>query len=618
MKLLTSSIINILKYTGKVVTFIRNTFLNLFFLLILIIVAYSFFESTQTPEVTVNTSSILRLDFYGNIVEERKILSSIEMILEDPFFSQANQQETLLQDILDVINKSTTDEQIEVIQLNLKKMDRAGLNQLETIGLALNNFKMAGKKVIAVEDNYSQSQYFLASFADTIIINPMGRVDIHGLGVYKLYFKDALDRLKINYNIFKVGTYKSAVEPFTRTSMSTQDQQQNKVWLSKLWQSYSERVTTNRNLNSFQLRRYTNNVAKELAAAKGNTAQLALNIGLVDKIMTHAEIINHLNQLSHTTGDTLAVTSTETYLEGITPSFTNAGTDKPGIGIIIAEGTILPGKQPTGLIGGESLATLINKARIDKDIKALVLRINSGGGSAFASEIIRQALLEFKKTGKPLVVSMGSVAASGGYWIAADADEIWAAPTTITGSIGIFAAIPTFEKSLGALGIYSDGVGTTPLAAGVNVTRELSQDLKNVIQQNVEYNYGQFIAIVAKGRNLDIASVEKLAEGRVYDGTTAQKIGLVDHLGSLAEAIQSTAKLAGLTDYKARYIQSPSTVKDQLLHYLTTSLPALSSSQDNHWLKAIKDIFSSQINQFITLDDPAGIYAICEIGPYLR
>ncbi|MFT5698067.1 MAG: protease-4 [Desulforhopalus sp.] len=618
MKDLIYSIANIFRYAGKFFTIIRNTFFNLLFLFLMIIVAFSFFSSRTKPEVAVNSNSILRLDLYGNIVEERKMLSSIEKILEDPIFGQSRQQETVLQDILDVIDKSTSDDQVKVILLNLKQMGRAGINQLETIGKALNTFKKTGKKVIATEDYYTQTQYFLASYANTVVLNPMGGVDIHGLGVYRLYFKDALDSLKINYNIFKVGTYKSALEPFTRTDMSAQDQQQNEVWLSKLWQSFSTTVTKNRNISSFQLRSYTDNIAEELAKAGGNTAQLALNTGLVDRVLTRTQINEHLKTLAHTTGEKLPITTTKKYLETLTPSYTPDGTGSQNIGVIIAEGNILPGKQPTGFIGGDSLSELIDKARTDDNIKALVLRINSGGGSAFASEIIRQSLIEYKKTKKPLVVSMGSVAASGGYWIAADADEIWASKTTITGSIGIFGAIPTFEKSLESLGIYSDGIGTTPLASGLDITRSLSQPIKDSIQQTIEYNYGQFLNIVSNGRNIGIDSVAKIAEGRVYDGVTAKELGLVDNLGSLEDVIQSTAKLAGLTDYSARYIQPPSTVKDQLLQYLTEGLGPLSTTLDTRLVTRIREMVSSQLDAFLTLDDPAGVYAICEISPYLR
>ncbi|TKB10323.1 signal peptide peptidase SppA [Desulforhopalus sp. IMCC35007] len=618
MKDLISAIVNIFRYTGKFFTILRNTFFNLLFLLFIGIVVFSFLPTGDKTEGKPKQNSILSLDISGNIVEERKILSSIEKLFEDPFLGQSQQQETLLQDLLDVIEASTTDDQIQAIVLNLKHMDKAGLNQLERIGEALNKFKKSGKEIVATEDYYTQAQYFLASFASSIIINPMGGVDIHGIGVYRLYFKDAIDKLKINYNIFKVGTYKSALEPFTRTGMSEQDQLQNEAWLAKLWQGYSNIVTENRKINSFQLRRYTNNIAEELSKVQGNTAQLALNMGLVDHIMTRTQVKEYLSALCNCKNSSPPITSTQKYLETVSPSYTPDGSGQQGIGVIVAEGNILPGKQPTGFIGADSLSALIDKAREDSTIKALVLRINSGGGSAFASEVIRQSLLEYKKTNKPLVVSMGTVAASGGYWIAADADEIWAESSTITGSIGIFGAIPTFENTLDSLGIYSDGIGTTPVASGLNLTRPLAQPIKDSIQQNIEYNYGQFLDIVSSGRGIERQDVEKIAEGRVYDGISAADIGLVDSIGSLTDGIKAAGRLAGLSDDKARYIQPPASVKEQLLQYFSASVKSLPVIIESHWFREIQKILTLQLPPALSLEDPFGVYAICEIKPFLN
>lgn len=599
-------------------TIVRNTFFNLLFIGIAVFLIFSFFTSQKTSDVSITKNSILRLDIYGDIVEKKKTVNSIEKLLEDPILGQARPQETLLQDIIDVIHESSKDDDIQVLLLNLGKMGKAGLNQLETIGRAINEFKKTGKKVIANEDYYTQSQYLLASYADTILLNPMGGVDIHGIGVYKLYFKDAIDSLKINYNIFKVGTYKSALEPFTRTDMSSQDQQQNEVWLSKLWQGYGNIVRDNRKISSFQLRNYTNNISDELKKVSGNAAQLALNVGLVDKVVTRSQAKFFLMNLVDNYEDTLPVTSTKTYLTGITPSYSPDSTTTQSIGVIVAEGTILPGKQPIGMIGGDSLSSLIDKARTDDTVKGLVLRVNSGGGSAFASEIIRQTIVEYKKTGKPIVVSMGTLAASGGYWISADADEIWAENSTITGSIGIFGAIPTFEKSLESLGIYSDGIGTTPLAAGLNLTRPLADPIKDSIQQSIEYNYNQFLEIVATGRDLDIREVAKIAEGRVYDGSTAKDIGLVDNIGSLDDAITAAARLAKIPNHKAHYIALPHTVKDQLLQYLSTTLTFITPKIDIPLLHTIQHTLLEEYQLTRGGTDPKGIYALCEVNPHLQ
>jgi protease IV len=610
MKDLIISVFNIFKYAGRFFTLIRNFFLNLLLFLVLIAIIFAFIprEVSQPPLGTV-----LSLDISGDIVEEKKLVGSLEKLFKESFSFNASEPETVLQDILDVINTSAKDDNIASLLLNLKDMGHAGINQLQNIGQALNRFKAAGKTVVAAEDYYTQSQYFLASYANKILINPMGGVDIHGFGAYRLYFKDALDKLEVDYNVFKVGTYKSALEPFTRNSMSPADQQQNELWLSALWQVYTDEIAKHRNISLNALHHYTDNIDEALHSTHGNTAQLALQTGLVDQIATRQEAISYLASLSPQPSDSPHILSFRDYLDSITSSYQADSSQNSVVGLIIAEGTILPGNQPQGMIGGDSLADLIKKARENKEIKALVLRINSGGGSAFASEVIRQELLELKKSGKPFVVSMGAVAASGGYWIAADADEIWASPATITGSIGIFGAIPTFNKTLASLGIYSDGTGTTPLSAGLDLTQPLPEQLKSAIQQTIAYNYDQFLQIVANGRNLKKAKVAQLAEGRVYDGQTAKTLGLVDEMGSLEDAIGAAAKLAKLESYSTEYIRPQVSAKDHFLQYLTTGLTSFSETSvlQNPVAIRLKNTLFNRLNQIILLDDPRGVYAQC-------
>lgn len=613
MKDLILSIFNIFKYTGKVFTILRNLIFNLLLFVVLVIVVVSLIpkEAVQIP-----SESILRLNISGDIVEEKRMLSSFERFLGDSITPDGPEPETLLQDILDIIDRASEDERISVLLLNLQYIGKAGLNQMETIGQALEQFKKSGKKVVAAEDYYTQSQYFLASFADKIIVNPMGGVDLHGFGVYRLYFKDALERLEINYNIFKVGTYKSALEPFTRNSMSSEDQQQNELWLSALWQVYTDEIMRLRHLSKEDIHFYTNNISEALNRTKGNPAQLALESGLVDQVWSRPQVTSYLGSLTKKGSNSPHIISSSNYFDSISPSFENDNSAKPQIGLIVAEGNILPGKQPPGLIGGDSLAALIKKARKNDAIKGLVLRINSGGGSAFASEIIRQELLELKESGKPIIVSMGTVAASGGYWIAADADEIWASKATITGSIGIFGAIPTFEKTLATVGIYSDGTGTTPLAAGLNLTQPLPEQIKAAIQQTIVYNYDQFLQIVAKGRDIEKTRVEELAQGRVYDGISAQRLGLIDKIGSLDDAIQAAAKLADLNEYSTEYIRPPISVKEQFLRLLTSKFPfSAEFFLKNHPIaKRFKNIFANHMDEFLLFNDPQHIYAHCLIN----
>lgn len=615
MKDLILVIFSILKKIGRLFTVFRNIVFNLLFLSIIVVFAASFWFQPKGIKIKQNT--ILRLDIVGNIVDTRQEQSSFEKLLGENLLQNNRPPETSLQDLLDVIDEGCRDERITAMLLNLKYMGSSGLSQLLRLGKAFESFKTSGKTIICADDFYTQKQYFLASYSDQLIINPMGAVDLHGFGVYRLYFKDALDKLKINYNIFRVGTFKSALEPFLRNSMSEDDKEQNEVWLSALWQIFSEKIAVNRKITKDTIHNYTSNIHNALERTNGDTAQLALQNGLVDKIMTRQQIRSYLASLSGGISDKPNILSTEDYFTTLSPSYSSVDKGGDKIGLLIAEGAILPGENAPGMIGSKSLSESIRNAAKDDNLKALVLTINSGGGSAFASEIIRQELLEFKKSRKPFVVCMGNMAASGGYWIGADADEIWASEATLTGSIGVFGAIPTFENSLAELGIYSDGTGTTPLAAGLSLVQPLPIELQKSIQLSVEQNYQQFIKIVSEGRDMPSRQVEKLAQGRVYDGKNAQKIGLVDQLGSVEDAIIAAADLAGITDYEVEYVTKSVNFTDQFIGYFR--------SQSNLWdtlnipqntlLSKIQKSFVNQLQLLLSLDDPRGIYAHSLLQP---
>jgi protease IV len=617
MKDLILAIFNIFKYVGKIFTFIRNVFFN-FLLMAIVLISLFFLIPKEVSHIPVQT--ILRLDISGDIVEEKKISGAVEKMLGDSVGSDSAEPETVLQDILDIIDNAATDDRITGLLLSLKNMEHAGLNQLQIIGKALLMFREKGKSIVAAEDYYSQSQYYLASYADKIFLNPMGGVDIHGFGVYRLYFREAMEKLAINYNIFKVGSYKSALEPFTRNDMSPEDRKQNDVWLTALWKVYQEDILKLRKLSRETIDNYTTDIVQALQNTDGDAAQLALKTGLVDQIATRSDIADYLTTLAKTSTHEPQIIGSAEYLSSIHPSYSNSNWNGDKVGLIIAEGNILPGKQPPGMIGGDSLAAQIKRAKEDERIKALVIRINSGGGSAFASEIIRQELLLFQKKGKPVIVSMGAVAASGGYWIAADADEIWASEATITGSIGIFGAIPTFENTLSSLGIHSDGTGTTPLAAGLDLTQPLPEPLKKAIQQAITHNYDQFLEIVSKGRELEKSRVQELAEGRIYDGKAALECGLIDKLGSLDDAIEAAAKLAGITDFMTVYIRPSISIKEQLIHFLTSSarpMPTILGITKHPAFAKLQNALADKIEILTILSDPRGIYSHCLVKPTL-
>lgn len=617
MKDLIYSIVNIFRWVGRFLSSLRTLTLNIAFLALLLFLVSSLYSPTKKKSPPSDTAGALILTLSGAIVEEKQVSDPISSLINDKLGFDTLPTETLFQDILDAIEQASVDDKVSFILLDLKDLGSVGLNQLQTIGKALNRFKKSGKKVIAAEDFYRQKAYYLASFADEIYLNPMGAIDLHGIGTYRLYFKDAIDKLKINYNIFRIGTFKSALEPVMRNSMSPAAKSQNMTWLDTLWETISTDIIRERGLEPNSIMEYTDNIASGLRSAKGDTAQLALNSGLVDGLKTREQLRIFLNQRggSSPNGSFRKIPLTE-YLDSISRSFIAPPAPQGSIGIIIAQGAILNGKQPIGVVGGDSTAALIRKARLDRNIKGLLLRIVSGGGSVFASEIIRQEILEFKKSGKPVVVSMGSMAASGGYWIAADADEIWASAVSLTGSIGIFAAIPTFEKSLSELGIHSDGVGTTSLAAALNITRPLPPPLKKVIGISLQHGYRQFLNIVAKGRSMTPEAVAAVAEGRVFSGKKAQELGLIDNLGTLDDALNSAAKLAGLEQVKATYIRQPRSVREELFQiFSSVSLKSLLVSQalPPALASTVQHLFTS-IQEVSLFNDPRDLYVQCPIS----
>lgn len=611
MKDLFLAIYNIFRGVGRILTAIRNGVFNVLFLVILL-AGLVVFLGTRPASIPVN--SILQLRLAGDIVEEPRTSSSAEKLISQVLGEEDTPRYTLLQDLLDSIETAAFDPAIVAIVLDLKDLGAIGLDQMQTIGKALEVFRHQSKKVLAAGDFFTQKQYYLAAYADTIMLNPMGGVELHGFGLYPLYFRDALDKLEVNYHIFRVGTYKSAVEPLTRNSMSDEARGQNLEWLSAFWDTYLHDVARQRGLTTDHLTGYVANIADRLTEADGNTAQLALNERLVDLLLTREEMESHLKSITGTS--TLNLVSNEDYLEQVERSYSPTDSGQPRIGVIVAEGNILDGKQPAGVIGGDSLAELLREARNDDEVKAVVLRINSGGGSAFASEIIRQEALELKKAGKPLVVSMASMAASGGYWISANADQIWASPVTLTGSIGIFGAIPTFERTLANLGIHSDGVGTTAISAGVNLAQPLTDEVKRSIQLTVNHGYERFLDIVADGRNMSRDKLSEIAEGRVFSGERAMQLGLVDRLGNLEDAIEGAASLAGLKEFEPVYIERPRSLRDEMLHGLATAIgPRLAQSLFPRSILDFMHRFHRQTAAIILQGDPHGLYAHALLQP---
>ena len=579
----------------------------LFLLLVIVLIAIVFFKGTED----VPDGAALILSPEGDIVEQQT-----ESMLASDLLGDAARAETLLQDVIDGIDFARDDDRIEVLVLDLRKMGTAGISKLQSIAAALERFSSSGKKIFAFGDYFNQQQYYLAAHADRLYLNPMGAILLHGFGLYRKYYKTALDKLQIQFHVFKVGTYKSALEPFLRDSMSDYAREANMAWLTVLWDFYKADVASRRGLHPRELDDFINNLPDYLAKADGDAAVMALNQGLVDELKTRDEVRQELIELVGYDKDGLTFKQIpfDQYLSRIQPALMKRQSARNKIGVIVASGIIMDGEQPAGRIGGDTMAELLVRAREDESVKAVVVRIDSSGGSATAAEVISREIELTRRAGKPVFVSMGSVAASGGYWMAAPADQIWATPTTITGSIGIFGAFPTFERSLKSLGITSDGVGTTRLSDAFDPSRPLNDLVAQSMNQMIEQGYRRFIVRVAEGRNMPPEAIEKIAQGRVWAGTTAKDLGLVDEIGDLRDAVEAVAKKVDLKDYEIAYIAQPLTARERLIKRLNQFLAGVLSALGpaDHPVKRLYDtVIDSEIDQVLRADDPAGLYAYC-------
>ena len=608
MKTLFKFIGNLIRGFWRGLTVFRVIVGNLIFLLLIVFFfSIIFYDSDKD----LPDKAALVLSLQGNIV-----IQKTETVLSGRLFGEPAQEETLLKDVIDAIDYAGNDERIEILVLDLRKMGGAGISKLQYIGEALKRFRESGKEIIAAGAVFNQGQYYLAAHADRIYVHPMGGIFLSGFGLYRKYFKTALEKLLIQFHVFRVGTYKSAMEPFLRDDMSKYAKEANLAWLTVLWDAFKGNLAELRGMEPQDIDDYINNISKHLSGVKGDTARLALNYGLVDELKTRDELTTELIQLVGEDEDknTFNQIQLDEYLDVIRPELRQTDPFSTKIGIIVARGIILDGTQPAGKIGGDTLSDLIRKARLDEKIAAIVLRIDSPGGSAYASETIRNEIELTRQAGKPVIASMSSIAASGGYWISSAADEIWASPTTITGSIGIFGAFVTLEKSLDSIGVHTDGVGTTQLAGAFDPGRPLNSAVADSMQQIIENNYRRFIQLVAEGRNLEPQDVEKVAQGRVWAGKTALELGLVDKFGNLQDAIQSAADLAELEEYDAIYVEQDLTAREKLIRRLNRFLSQAYNSTLEHVAHPVAQLygnFGRDLQQILELNDPRGINAYC-------
>lgn len=601
---------------GKVAAFFRGL-INLVFVLLFIVLLVNLFSGSSQP---MPEQAALYLAPAGQLVDQRSYVDPVTQALRQ---NQAQSAETVVSEVVQAIEAAAEDERILAVVLHTDYLMGGGVSKLTEIGDALLRFRTTGKPVIAHGTTFTQDQYYLASHADEIHLDPMGGVLLTGLGSYPLYYRDALDKLKIQLNVFRVGEYKDAVEPFTRTSMSSESRRHNSEWIEALWQHYTDRMETQRELPTGSLQQLTDTLPEQLRRNNGNLAQLALQTGLVDHLSDRGTLQRRLVDLvgvDQQTEDYLHVDASH-YLVHQQRAQAVRQPLAEKVAVVTAAGVILDGPQPLGTVGSQTMRELLEQVREDDNVRALVLRIDSPGGSAFASEEIRRDLMALRQQRQiPIVVSMGSVAASGGYWIAADADLIYAQPTTLTGSIGVFGMVPTFEESLEALGIHSDGIGTSPLADLFHLQRPMGDAARELIQLEVEGIYDRFIDLVAQGRQLEPMAVRSMAEGRVWTGATGLQLGLVDRLGDLNNAVGAAAALAGLEQYEVEHISKPLSFSEQLLMHLSggmvkwgltpSVLSGFASQQDAFTAKMLGTL-TAPLRELSWLNDPHHLYLRC-------
>jgi protease-4 len=509
--------------------------------------------SSSAPGVSDRTALVIKPE--GQLVEQLSG-DAVQRAVENAQGQQ--RQETLLWDLVEAIRGAATDNRVRVLVLDLDKMQGAGQPELEELASAIGKFRESGKPVIAFGTTYDQQQYYLAAQADRINLDPSGFVMIEGYSRYSLYFKGLLQKLGVDVNVFRVGTFKSAVEIFTRNDMSDADKQQSQAYLGVLWSTYQKAVTSARKLPPNAIESYVDSLPQNVSAANGDAARVALQAGLVTALANRLQVRDELVSLvgeDKSTGSFNQI-SAEDYARIVDArTKVHDGNGNARIGVIVASGEIDDGKAPPGTIGGDSLSELIREARLDKDIKAVVLRVDSPGGSVAASEQIYQELQALREAGKPLVISMGDLAASGGYYISAPANQIWASPATLTGSIGIFAIIPNISQTLGKVGVGVDGVGTTPLAGALTIDRPLSPEISGLLQSQVDRGYQEFLDRVAEGRRETPQQIDAIGQGRVWAGADARRLGLVDRLGTMEDAVKAAAQLAKVKQYQVEFVQ---------------------------------------------------------------
>ncbi|EFE2622418.1 signal peptide peptidase SppA [Escherichia coli] len=611
MRTLWRFIAGFFKWTWRLLNFVREMVLNLFFIFLVLVGVGIWMQVSGGDSKETASRGALLLDISGVIVDKPDSSQRFSKLSRQLLGASSDRlQENSLFDIVNTIRQAKDDRNITGIVMDLKNFAGGDQPSMQYIGKALKEFRDSGKPVYAVGENYSQGQYYLASFANKIWLSPQGVVDLHGFATNGLYYKSLLDKLKVSTHVFRVGTYKSAVEPFIRDDMSPAAREADSRWIGELWQNYLNTVAANRLIPAQQVFPGAQGLLVGLTKTGGDTAKYALENKLVDALASSAEIEKALTKefgWSKTDKNYRAISYYDYALK--TPADTG-----DSIGVVFANGAIMDGEETQGNVGGDTTAAQIRDARLDPKVKAIVLRVNSPGGSVTASEVIRAELAAARAAGKPVVVSMGGMAASGGYWISTPANYIVANPSTLTGSIGIFGVITTVENSLDSIGVHTDGVSTSPLA-DVSITRALPPEAQQMMQLSIENGYKRFITLVADARHSTPEQIDKIAQGHVWTGQDAKANGLVDSLGDFDDAVAKAAELAKVKQWHLEYYVDEPTffdkVMDNMSGYVRAMLPDAFQAMLPAPLASVASTVKSESDKLAAFNDPQNRYAFC-------
>ncbi|WP_394521715.1 signal peptide peptidase SppA [Pantoea sp. SGAir0184] len=611
MRTLWRIIAGLFRWSWRVLNFIREFILNLFLIVLILAGVGIWLQLSSASSSEPVQQGALKVDLSGVLVDKPSVSNRLSRISRQLLGASSDRlQENSLFDVVDAIRQAKSDKNITGMVLDLRDFAGGDQPSLQYVGKALREFRDAGKPIFALSDSYSQAQYYLASYATKVYLSPQGTVDLHGFATNGLYYKSLLDKLKVSSHVFRVGTYKSAVEPFLRDDMSPEARDADGRWVGQLWQNYLNTVSANRQITPQQLFPGAAGIISGLQAVQGDTAKYALDNKLVDVLDSRAAADR---ELVKTFGWDKA--SNDYRNVSIYDYNVKQPTQQDGnIAVILASGAIMDGEESAGNVGGDTTAAQIRDARLDDKIKAIVLRVNSPGGSVTASEAIREELAAAHDAGKPVVVSMGGMAASGGYWISTPADYIVAAPSTLTGSIGIFGVINTVENSLSSIGVHSDGVATSPLA-DVSTTKALPTEVQQLMQLTIENGYRNFVGLVAASRHKTPQQIDAIAQGHVWTGSDAKANGLVDALGDFDDAVAKAAELAKVAKPELSWYQDDPGMIDLLLNQMNASAQAVLPAALKVWLPApvseVMGALQAQPGLMNNLNDPQNRYAFC-------